>query len=306
MKDHNYTHKQYTKDNQNLLQRYNSNDIDLETYQNENKNLIKKLTTKEILKDSRGVNSAAQLSAIDTLTRELNIDEKKLEKFYDRELSNNSYLINFNLGGNFNTLNQISDFKYAILKAFVDQGFSDDVRDIGVPTTEDIDYSIIKNVKNQKYGEIVQPYKDGVLIVKNENPKGNHFFMIYEYEKQKEKVKNVVEPIFRTLEKSYYINKNVADKLIKHKDNFNIYFCFTKAYKNKVFKITLKQNNKIASILEFVSGQDTSNNEGLKIYQTLPKHLYNDITKMNGLFDYIDEYNNDLQNNFGTNIPIDY
>ena len=306
MKDHNYTHKQYTKDNQNLLQRYNSNDIDLETYQNENKNLIKKLTTKEILKDSRGVNSAAQLSAIDTLTRELNIDEKKLEKFYDRELSNNSYLINFNLGGNFNTLNQISDFKYAILKAFVDQGFSDDVRDIGVPTTEDIDYSIIKNVKNQKYGEIVQPYKDGVLIVKNENPKGNHFFMIYEYEKQKEKVKNVVEPIFRTLEKSYYINKNVADKLIKHKDNFNIYFCFTKAYKNKVFKINLKQNNKIASILEFVSGQDTSNNEGLKIYQTLPKHLYNDITKMNGLFDYIDEYNNDLQNNFGTNIPIDY
>lgn len=76
MKDHNYTHKQYTKDNQNLLQRYNSNDIDLETYQNENKNLIKKLTTKEILKDSRGVNSVAQLSAIDTLTRELNIDEK--------------------------------------------------------------------------------------------------------------------------------------------------------------------------------------------------------------------------------------
>ena len=76
--------------------------------------------------------------------------------------------------------------------------------------------------------------------------------MIYEYEKQKEKVKNVVEPIFRTLEKSYYINKNVADKLIKHKDNFNIYFCFTKAYNNKVFKITLKQNNKIASILEFV------------------------------------------------------
>ena len=236
MKDHNYTHKQYTKDNQNLLQRYNSNDIDLETYQNENKNLIKKLTTKEILKDSRGVNSAAQLSAIDTLTRELNIDEKKLEKFYDRELSNNSYLINFNLGGNFNTLNQISDFKYAILKAFVDQGFSDDVRDIGVPTTEDIDYSIIKNVKNQKYGEIVQPYKDGVLIVKNENPKGNHFFMIYEYEKQKEKVKNVVEPIFRTLEKSYYINKNVSDKLIKHKDNFNIYFCFTKHTKIKYLK----------------------------------------------------------------------
>ena len=306
MKDHNYTHKQYTKDNQNLLQRYNSNDIDLETYQNENKNLIKKLTTKEILKDSRGVNSVAQLSAIDTLTRELNIDEKKLEKFYDRGLSNNSYLINFNLGGNFNTLNQISDFKYAILKAFVDQGFSDDVRDIGVPITEDIDYSIIKNVKNQKYGEIVQPYKDGVLIVKNENPKGNHFFMIYEYEKQKEKVKNVVEPIFRTLEKSYYINKNVADKLVKHKDNFNIYFCFTKAYKNKVFKINLKRNNKIASILEFVSGQDTSNNKGLKIYQTLPKHLYNDITKMNGLFDYIDEYNNDLKKNLSTNIPIDF
>ena len=306
MKDHNYTHKQYTKDKQNLLQSLNNNDIDLETYETENKNLIRKLTTKEILKDSRGVNAAAQISAVDNLTRELNIDRKELEKFYSTELNGNFYCVNFNLGGSFNTLNQLCDTKLAILKTFVKQGLNDDVRDIGVPLTEDIDYSIIKNIKDQKYGEIVKPYKDGVLIVINDSPKGHHFIMIYDYEKEKEKIKNVVEPIFRTINKSYYVNKDVADQLFQHKDNFNIYICFTKAYKNKVFKITLKQNNKIASMLKFVSEQDASNNRGLKIYQTLPKHLYNDLTKMNGLFDYIDEYNNDLQNNFGTNIPIDY
>ena len=103
MKDHNYTHKQYTKDKQNLLQSLNNNDIDLETYETENKNLIRKLTTKEILKDSRGVNAAAQISAVDNLTRELNIDRKELEKFYSTELNGNFYCVNFNLGGSFNT-----------------------------------------------------------------------------------------------------------------------------------------------------------------------------------------------------------
>ena len=295
MKDYNYTNKKFEKDSHSLLQRFNNNEINLETFRTENKNLHNKFSTKEILKNSRGLNAAARLAAIDKISREHNIDQKKLEKFYDTNLSPDCNIVNFNLGGNFNTLNQACEFELSLLKGFVDQNFDPNIRDIGIPKIEDIDYSIIKNTENQKYGEIVQPYKDGILIVKNGTPKGNHFFLIYEYQNENEKIKNVVEPIFRMTDKSYYVNKKIADKLIKHKDNFNVYFCFTKAHKNKVFKINLKKNNKLSRNLEFVSEQDELNNQGLKIYQTFPKHLYDDITKMNGLFDYIDEYNNHLK-----------
>jgi|TARA_R100000455_G_C6271311_1_gene127496 hypothetical protein len=295
MKDYNYTNKQFTRDSNNLLQRFNNNEINLETFRTENKNLHSKLSTKEILKNSRGLNAAARLSAIDKVSREYGIDQEKLEKFYDTDLNSECNIINFNLGGDFNTLNQACEFELSLLKGFVDQKFDPNIRDIGVPKIEDIDYSIIKNTKDQRYGEIVQPYKDGILIVRNGTPKGNHFFLVYEYGKENEKIKNVVEPIFRMSDKSYYVNKDIADKLIKHKDNFNVYFCFTKAHKNKVFKINLKKNNKLTRNLEFVSGQDESNNQGLKIYKTFPKHMYDDITKMNGLFDYIDEYNNHMK-----------
>ena len=303
MKDYNYTNKQFTRDSNSLLQRFNSNEINLETYQTENKRLHSKLSTKEILKNSRGLNAAARLSAIDKVSREHNIDQKKLEKFYDTDLSSDCNIVNFNLGGDFNTLNQACEFELSLLRGFVDQKFDPNIRDIGVPKIEDIDYSIIKNTEDQKYGEMVQPYKDGILVVRNGTPKGNHFFLIYEYEKENEKIKNVVEPIFRMTDKSYYVNKEIANKLIKHKDNFKIYFCFTKAYKNKVFKINLKKNNKLTRNLEFVSGQDELNNQGLKIYQTFPKHLYDDITKMNGLFDYIDEYNNHLKKTYNDVSP---
>ena len=295
MKDYNYTNKKFERDSNSLLQRFNNNEINLETFQKENKNLHNKLSTKEILKNSRGLNAAARLAAIDKVSREYNIDQKKLEKFYDTDLSSDCNIVNFNLGGDFNTLNQACEFELSLLKGFVDQNFDPNIRDIGVPKIEDIDYSIVKNKEDQKYGELVQPYKDGILVIKNGTPKGNHFFFIYEHEKKNEEIKNVVEPIFRTTNKSYYVNKEIADKLIKHKDNFNVYFCFTKAHKNKVFKVNLKKNNNLAQNLEFVSGQDELNNEGLKIYQSLPKHLYDDITKMNGLFDYIDEYKNHLK-----------
>ena len=273
MKDYNYTNKKFERDSNSLLQRFNNNEINLETFQKENKNLHNKLSTKEILKNSRGLNAAARLAAIDKVSREYNIDQKKLEKFYDTDLSSDCNIVNFNLGGDFNTLNQACEFELSLLKGFVDQNFDPNIRDIGVPKIEDIDYSIVKNKEDQKYGELVQPYKDGILVIKNGTPKGNHFFFIYEHEKKNEEIKNVVEPIFRTTNKSYYVNKEIADKLIKHKDNFNVYFCFTKAHKNKVFKVNLKKNNNLAQNLEFVSGQDELNNEGLKIYQSLPKHL---------------------------------
>ena len=50
MKDYNYTNKKFERDSNSLLQRFNNNEINLETFQKENKNLHNKLSTKEILK----------------------------------------------------------------------------------------------------------------------------------------------------------------------------------------------------------------------------------------------------------------
>jgi len=99
MKDYNYTHKQYKKDDHDLLQRYNNDEINFETYKTERRKFFKKLPTKEIIKDSVGLNAAARLSAMDIISREKNIDEKKLEKFYNNKLNGDCDLVNFNLGG---------------------------------------------------------------------------------------------------------------------------------------------------------------------------------------------------------------
>ena len=87
MKDYNYTHKEFKRDSNSLLQRFNNNEVDLDTYRTENKNLLKKLSTKEILKDSRGLNTAARMAAIDQMSRKHNIDQKKLEELEEINLS---------------------------------------------------------------------------------------------------------------------------------------------------------------------------------------------------------------------------
>ena len=292
MKDYNYTNKKFERDSNSLLQRFHNNEINLETFRTENKKLHNKLSTKEILKNSRGLNAAARLAAIDKVSREHNIDQKKLEEFYNTDLSPDCNIINFNLGGDFNTLNQACEFELSLLKGFVDQKFDPNIRDIGVPTTEDIDYSIIKNIDNVKHGELVQPYKNGILIKKDISCKGSHFFCLYNNIGIKETIKNIVDPIIRMGDKTYFVTKDLADRLIKHKDNFTIYFAFTRAHKNKVFKINLGKNNNLNSVLEHVLKFKTPEYDlSFKIYESLPKHLFDDVASMNGLFDFIDMNN---------------
>ena len=306
MKDYNYTNKEFERDSNSLLQRFNNNEINLETYRTENKNLHKKLSTKEILKNSRGLNAAARLAAIDKVSREHNIDQKKLEEFYDTDLSPDCNIVNFNLGGDFNTLNQACEFELSLLKGFVDQKFDPNIRDIGVPTTEDIDYSIIKNIDNVKHGELVQPYKNGILIKKDLSCKGSHFFCLYNNIGIKETIKNIVDPIIRMGDKTYFVTKDLANRLIEHKDNFTIYFAFTRAHKNKVFKINLGKNNNLNSILEHVSKFKTPESDlTFKIYASLPKNLFNDVASMNGLFDFIDMNNDQVKEAYKGSALID-
>jgi hypothetical protein len=249
---------------------------------------------REILKDSRGLNAAAQLSAIDEISREKNIDQRKLNEFYSG-INPDTNIINFNLGGDHNTLHQACAFKTAILRGFVDWKDPSEVRDIGVPPKEDIDYSIVKNIKIFKHGEMVQPYKNGILIKSDDSCKGPQVLYTYDLNNRTE-FSNIVEPILRTENKIYYVTSDISKQLLKHKNNFTVYFVKTKAHKNKVFKINLGSNNNLKSILDFTSKiEDEVSNVALKIYKSLPKNLYDDIASMNGLFDFIDNHRGQIK-----------
>ena len=299
MSQESYTYKQYSKDKNNLLRSYDNNEIDIDYYKEKVRELHKKLPTKEIIKDSRGMDQAARLAAIDTINRTKKIEKEKLEPFYDHKLQPNCNIINFNLGGNFNTLHQLSGFKLDLLNGFVDQKFDSTIRDIGVPFTEEIDYSIIKNVKKGRYGELITLYKNGFLIVRDDNPKGAHFFCIYEYENKGLKDKNVIEPILRMGNKTYFINKEMAKQLLEYKEGITIYMAFTKAHKNKVYKIHLRKNNNLISILNCT--QEQKDNFSLDIYKSLPEKYNDDIAEMNGIFDYIDfNYDQTKKSNNGS------
>ena len=111
MSQESYTYKQYSKDKNDLSRSYDNNEIDENSYKEKVRELHKKLPTKEIIKDSMGMDQAARLAAIDTVNRTKKIEKEKLELFYDHKLQPNCNIINFNLGGNFNTLHQLSGFK---------------------------------------------------------------------------------------------------------------------------------------------------------------------------------------------------
>ena len=249
---------------------------------------------REILKDSRGLNAAAQLSAIDEISREKNIDQRKLNEFYSG-INSNTNIINFNLGGDHNTLHQACHFKTAILRGFVDWKDPLEVRDIGVPPKEDIDYSIIKNIKTFKHGEMAQPYKNGILIKNDDSCKGPQVLYTYDLD-NRTGFSNIVEPILRTENKIYYVTSDISKQLLKYKNNFTVYFAFTKAHKNKVFKINLGSNNNLKSTLDFTSKIENEDSKvALQIYKSLPKNLYDDIASMNGLFDFIDHHRGQIK-----------
>ena len=299
MSQESYTYKQYSRDKNNLSRSYDNNEIDENSYKEKVSELHKKLPTKEILKDPRGMDQAARLAAIDTVNRTQKIEKEKLEPFYDHKLKPDCNIVNFNLGGNFNTMHQLCGFKLDLLNGFVDQKFDSTIKDIGLPFTEEIDYSLIKDSRKSRYGEVVTPYKNGFLIVRDDNPKGAHFFCLYQYVDKGLKDNNILEPILRMGDKTYFINKEIAEQFLEYKEGITIYMAFTKAYKNKVYKIHLRKNDNLISILEAAVKRDDE--YALNIYRSLPKNFNDDIAEMNGVFDYIDfNYDQTKKSNEGS------
>ena len=67
----------------------------------------------------------------------------------------------------------------------------------------------------------------------------------------------------------------MAKQLLEYKEGITIYMAFTKAHKNKVYKIHLRKNNNLISILNCT--QEQKDNFSLDIYKSLPEKYNDDI-----------------------------
>jgi len=242
------------------------------------------------------LNDVIESEILEKLSKKNNIDKNKLTKFFEKKVRENTNIINYNLGSSFNKHNNFIDFKSYVLQGFIDQGIESEIQDIGTISTEEIDYSIVKDTKSNKYGRLLEPYKDGFLIVLDENPKGPKFFSTYKA--QSEGHMNILTPVMRILETSFYINYEIAKLSEKYIENgVTLYIVYTKAYKNRAFVIPLSINKDFTNNFKVCieQGEKEENKKSLQIYESLPSDIIERIAKMNGIFEVFnmlgDEYN---------------
>ena len=124
------------------------------------------------------------------------------------------------------------------------------VQNIGVPETIDIDYSEVKDLLSPKYGGELMPYKDGFLIVRDDNPKSYHHIDLSDYTTNSEtKAQLIFQTLILTYSTHYYLRSDQAQKIKENIDNISFYIVFRRAYKNKAFKITFKNNKYLKHII---------------------------------------------------------
>ena len=102
-----------------------------------------------------------------------NDEDAKLKKVFERKIRPKTNSVWFHLEESVVKSERLLSEKSAITKAQIELGTVEKeiVQNIGVPEMEDIDYSLIKDKKLNKFGELLIPYKDGYLIIRNDNPK---------------------------------------------------------------------------------------------------------------------------------------
>ena len=122
-------------------------------------------------------------------------------------------------------------------------------QNIGVPDLVDIDYSEIKDIPVAKHGGFLKPYKDGFLIVRDDNPKNYHYFDISNYvDVPQAEGKMIFHTACFNQDVHYYLRADHIKKMKPYKNNLNFYFVFKKAYKNKAYKISFKNNKYVTHI----------------------------------------------------------
>ena len=212
-------------------------------------------------------------------------EDAKLKKVFEKEIRPETNNVWFHLEESVIKTEKLLNEKTAITKAQIKLGTVEKeiVQNIGVPKTEDIDYSLIKDKKLNKFGESLIPYKDGYLIVRNDSPKT--YFSVELYSYKKKFAPSAFTGVCGLNNLTYYVDRRTYQNLSK--ENFTLYIVFTRAHKNKVYKISFKNSYNIKKIYKLF--KETKDNEGIKkgelIFDNLPKSYIKKYTDVLGLFD---------------------
>ena len=79
----------------------------------------------------------------------------------------------------------------------------------------------------------------------------------------------------------YYLRADDIEKVKDHKDNVNLYFVYKRAYKNKAFKIKLKNNKSFSHILKlFEKDKNLIEKEKIDQHEFLRNKLQNDTIEV--------------------------
>tara|TARA_Y100000296_G_scaffold44259_1_gene50876 strand:+ start:162 stop:2723 length:2562 start_codon:yes stop_codon:yes gene_type:complete len=165
-------------------------------------------------------------------------------------------------------------------------------QNINIPEIVDIDYSDIKNVSTSKYSGKLNPYKDGILIVSEDNPHQYHTLEIRDHATEADSEDYLNSHILAAVglnQSTHYATKNDLSFLEKLKDKLTIYVVFKKAYKNKAFKIVLHKNNYVHTIIKRLKSPYNDPTlihlEGM--FDVLPKNIMEGYLNSQSIFDHI-------------------
>ena len=187
------------------------------------------------------------------LEKSAEIREEELKKLFEKEIRPETQIVYFWLGEGVVKEHKLLKEREAIKGRIISEKElkKEVVQNIEVPEIVDIDYSEIKDLHISKYGGALLPYKDGFLIVRDDNPKGYQNFQISDYVgNPKVGSKMFFHTLLMKDNVHYYLRADDIEKVKDHKDNVNLYFVYKRAYKNKAFKIKLKNNKSFSHILK--------------------------------------------------------
>ena len=211
-------------------------------------------------------------------------EDAKLKKVFEREIRPKTNSVWFHLEESVVKTEKLLSERSAITKAQIELGTVEKeiVQNIGVPEMEDIDYSLIKDKKLNKFGELLIPYKDGYLIIRNDNPK-IYFSLDINFYKEKF-LPSAYTAVCNLNDLTYYVDRRTYQNLSK--ENFTLYIVFTRAHKNKAYKINLKNSYGIRETYKCFeeSTDDVGTKKGEYIFNNLPKSITKKYTEVLGLF----------------------
>jgi len=213
--------------------------------------------------------------------------EQDLKKVFQEKIRPNTNIVFFWLGDKIIKEEKLLEQKRQIdTQVISDQQLEGgSAQNIGVPEIVDIDYSEIKKYNTAKNGSMLEPYKDGFLIVSDHNPKLYQSFQISDYSKNEETHPQMFSHAL-TLNKNvnYYVRGGMKLRDGFNVEDFNLYFVVKKAYKNKAFKINFK-NNKSFKLIFDQTDVNKQQHGMITMLETIPTKIVNNYVEALGVID---------------------